>query len=273
MIKTDSHIHSEYSHDSVCKITDSARSAKEKGFDTIVITDHCDIGYADIVNLTELFTNAVNAVRDNDYPITVLAGVEIGETVWDKAETEKILNGISFDQIIGSVHAVRFAGYTMPYSQIDFSKFSREDLNKYLSIYFDELLETAEYLDMDILAHITCPLRYINGKYDRNIDCRMYKEEIEKILETIIKRGIVLEINTSNCGSNYDELMPEEWIIEMYKNMGGKYISCGSDSHVAKNIGHSFDRLYETLKKYGFEYTCYFKNREMVKCPIGEAKI
>ncbi len=266
----DVHIHSEFSHDSVCPIIDSANRAKEKGIDIIAITDHCDIEHADSIDLQGVFTNVKKSIDNNEYPITVLKGIEMGEGIWDMDVTTRLLENNPVDQVIGSVHAARYQNYEMPYSTIDFSKLDIAEIEKYLDVYFDDMIEMICTTDMDILAHITCPLRYINGKYDREIDCRKYESKIEVILKEIIKRGIALEINTSNCGSNYDEFMPEEWIIKKYKELGGYLITCGSDAHISDNVGHSFDRLMELLHKYDFKYVCYYKNRFIHQCTLGE---
>ncbi len=141
---------------------------------------------------------------------------------------------------------------------------------KCLDKYFDDMISMIEACDFDILAHLTCPLRYINGKYHMNADCKKYKDKIERILRYIIDRKIALEINTSCVydGSGYCELMPEEWIIQMYKDMGGYLITTGSDAHIAKNSANSFDMLYKKLKEMGFKNTYYYKNRFAVQCAI-----
>ncbi len=270
-IITDVHMHSEFSHDSTCPIIDSANEAKGKGIDIITITDHCDIEYADTMNLQEIFTNETKAIDNGEYPVTVLKGIEIGEGFWNIEQTNRLLVNNKLDQVIGSVHATHYPNYTMPYSTIDFSKFDISEIEEYLDVYFNDMIEMIQTMDMDILGHITCPLRYINGKYNRDVDCHKYEGKIEVILKEIIKRGIVLEINTSNCGSNYDEFMPEEWIIKRYKDLGGHLIACGSDAHISDNVGHSFGRLMKMLHKYNFKYVCYFKDRYICQCTLKEA--
>lgn len=170
----------------------------------------------------------------------------------------------TFDVIIGSVHAARYDGLEMPYSQIDFGKLSDEVIREYLTVYFDDVLEMVSTEDVDIAAHITCPLRYIIGKYERNVDCRDFRDKIEQILDCIIRRKIALEVNTSGLvtGSKYCRTMPEEWIIEEYKKRGGKLVTVGSDAHVTENASLSFDKAYEILKKYGFESCYYYENRQ-----------
>jgi hypothetical protein len=51
-----------------------------------------------------------------------------------------------------------------------------------------------EKTDFDVLTHLTCPLRYIKGKYERNIDMMYFKNEIGDILKEIIRKDIQNQI-------------------------------------------------------------------------------
>ncbi len=269
-IKTDIHMHSDFSHDSQSKMSQMCQSAFEKGINVICFTDHCDIGYHDISALTKTVSGSVTSSRkENDRfkdKLEVLAGIEIGEMIQNFKQSEEILNLFRFDSVIGSVHAVRFNGYTQPYSTIDFSKMSSTKLKQYLEQYFDDVIETAETADYDILAHITCPLRYINGKYSLNIDAHQFKDKIDEILKIIIKRNKALEINTSGIGNeNYNEFLPEEWIVKRYKELGADMITMGSDAHSPEKIANGFPQLYTMLEKAHFDHAYYFKDRKPIK--------
>ncbi len=271
-IIADVHIHSEHSHDSVCPVHDIKESALNKNVDIICVTDHCDIEYADKIDVKQIALDSIIDVKKlnafNNSAILINSGAEIGESFWNYEEAEKLINLEGVDQLIGSVHAVRYDGYTQPYSQIDFSKMDIGTVKKYLSTYFDDVITLIETTDFDILAHLTCPLRYINGKYGIGIDCMEYKNKIDTILSMIIERGIALEVNTSCKNSNYDEYMPESWIIKLYREMGGNLITCGSDAHISDNIAHCFTELFEMLKNIGFKYICYYKNRDIYQCTL-----
>lgn len=268
-MRFDMHTHSKNSHDSVCPVSDMAKSAEEKGLSGFAVTDHCDIEFCETKDFIKIIKQSVaDAKRINETgKIRVLRGVEIGEIMWHKNIADEILEKIDFDVVIGSVHAVKLGGYDMPYSQIDFSEMDKKTIDVYMNKYFDDMLEMIKNSSIDILAHITCPLRYINGKYRMGTDSRKYEEKIKKILEYIIKHNIALEINTSCVydGSGYCEYLPEEWIITMYKNMGGYLITTGSDAHAAENSANNFDRLYAYLAECGFEKAYYFENRK----PVG----
>ena len=118
----------------------------------------------------------------------------------------------------------------------------------------------------DVLAHLTCPLRYINGKYKRNVSSRRYEEKIIEILKYIIENAIAMEINTSGIGNGF--LMPDEWIIKKFKDMGGYLITLGSDTHMSQNVGNGFGEALERLKKYGFVNCYYYKNRKNIQYKI-----
>lgn len=266
----DMHTHSKHSHDSECEISDMALKATERSLSGFAVTDHCDIEFYETLDLNRIVRESIADAQKNNCALTVLHGVEMGEIFWNKEIAEEILRKNNLDVVIGSVHAVRFEGYTMPYSQIDFAKMGKDRTEEYLSRYFDDVMYMLENCDLDIMAHLTCPLRYINGKYGMGIDCGLYEDKIKEILKYIVEHKIALEINTSSVykGSGYCEFMPETHIIEMYKDMGGYLITTGSDAHISENSANEFDVLYSTLKKIGFKNTYYYKNRCAIQCAI-----
>ena len=268
----DMHTHSENSHDSECPVCDMKAAAEKNGLSGFAVTDHCDIEYYQTMDLDTLVNNSIADAKkaDADGDLRVLHGAEIGEGFLYPDVTDKIIKKHDLDVVIGSVHAAKFDGYEIPYSQIDFAKMGKEKVLEYLNQYFDDEIYMLENCDYDVAAHITCPLRYINGKYGMNVDCRLYEDKIRHILECIIKHRAALEINTSCvvAGSEYNELMPEEWIIKMYKDMGGYLITTGSDAHAAKNSANSFNALYDMLRDMGFKNVYYYKNRCAIQCAI-----
>ncbi len=268
----DMHTHSEHSHDSTCPIADMAASETAQGIAGFAVTDHCDIEYYDTQPIEAMVAGSVadaaaqNAATDG---VEILRGVEIGEGFWHLPVTQQMVAAHDYDVVIGSVHAVQFEKYTMPFSTIDFAAMGAAMAADYFEAYLNDLHTMLLKTSPDIMAHLTCPLRYMNGKYGLGIDCRRYAEKIEEILKLIIRRGIALEVNTSCVGGGYDELMPEEWIIERYAALGGYLVTLGSDAHIAPHAAHAFDRALACLKKHGFDHIYYYKNRRAFACAIG----
>lgn len=261
----DMHVHSCHSHDSDAKIADHMRAAEEKGISALAVTDHFDVEF---LQEKDIFTCIDDSVADvakhAESTPAVLAGVEVGEGIWHLPQALEMIQKHPYDVVLGSVHAVRYPGYTMPYSKIDFSDMPQKTLEEYMSLYFDEVLETVKQIPMDVLAHLTCPLRYIIGKYHRTLSLDLFKGKIDEILHLIIQKGIALEVNTS-CD---DLLMPNEAILQKYRDMGGCLITLGSDAHIPQNIGKNFEKAQKVLTSLGFDTCYYFRGRAAIPYKI-----
>ena len=261
----DTHMHSHCSHDGSRTVVDMAQAAVQNGLSGICITDHCDIEFCESVDLeknaSESFAETKEAARAYRDHLTVLCGIEIGEALFFPEAAEKMQKLLSYDVILGSVHAVRFPDLTLPYSKIDFSAMRSESIELYLDRYFYDVSEMIDRFDFDVLSHLTCPLRYIVGKYGIETDMAPYHERIDSILKKIIKRSIALEINTSSLGSQYDELLPSQDIIRRYFDFGGRLITLASDAHVTQRVGHGFNKAVGVLRSIGFDTAYYYQNR------------
>ena len=267
----DMHTHSVNSHDSVCEIEDMCLSQIKKGTSIFAVTDHCDVFSCKDYDIYTPIKNSAETVRilNEKYngKCLMLRGIEIGEGFWYKGELKKILNIIPYDVILGSVHCVKFKDFETPYSGIDFSKFSNEQLYSYMDCYFNDIIEMLNTMDFDILAHMTCPIRYITGKYGVKIDLSVFNGKITDILGVIIRKRIALEVNTSSYSALNDS-MPGKEILKKYFDMDGYLITLGSDAHVADNASNCFDKAINTLKEIGFKNVYYYKNRKAYQIDI-----
>lgn len=265
-ILVDSHNHTYHSHDAVSKIENLCAVAKSKGLWGIAVTDHADVQYNNENNGMEHIRASVRETRAMasrlEGELCVLSGLEIGESVWDVDYSHALIDSLSPDVVLGSVHSVRYKDRDRSFSTIDFTEWSEALLDDYMKQYFEDMYEMVEKVDMDILTHLNNPLKYINGKFCHRIGCSPYGDRIRDILKTVIRRGIALEVNTALVGSSYSILMPETDVIATYKALGGERVSIGSDSHREADVGRNLDYALSVLKATGFDRYCYFKNRQ-----------
>lgn len=271
LLFADMHTHSENSHDSCCKIEDMVKAQIKRGSVFFAVTDHFD---TDLYGKRDIFTPIKNAAAEcrrlNEIyggECTALCGVELGEGFWNDDAYRRIIELESYDVVLGSIHQVRFEDMTEAYARIDFSPLPKERIYAYLDAYFDDLLTMLESTDLDVLCHLTCPLRYINGKYGLGIDISPFESKIENILKKTIEKGVSLEVNTSTADLLSD-YMPPRSIIEKYYNMGGRMVTLGSDAHKAQNAAKAFEQAVRDLKQMGFEHIYYYKNRKPCKIKI-----
>ena len=92
-------------------------------------------------------------------------------------------------------------------------------------------------------------VRYSPNK-DSNYSVFDYQDIIDEILKLIINKNIKLEINTSNLAKGFHFTNPHTDIIKRYQELGGEYVTVGSDAHKAQNIGYGFDIAKEIIEKY-----------------------
>lgn len=265
-LQADIHIHSDYSHDSTCAVSEIYQAALEKGMDVVCITDHCDLYPAhqtqEVVDYrTQVFRGIAETVKDYT-DVEILIGVELGGGFIRPELARQVIDSQPYDMIIGSVHGIMFRGERKSTSKFDFGSVDEGAMLEYLNGYMDAAIYIAEEMDVDVLAHLTYIFRYINGKYQKNLDWHIVEEKIRRIFRALIERGIALEINTSCVGSFYDEWLPAKDIVALYIQMGGKLFTLGSDAHKSEKIGTGFEAVKAYLRQRGIDTLVYYRQRK-----------
>lgn len=263
----DMHTHSSNSHDAKSTLVEMCEKNIELGCPMFAVTDHFD--GADCKS-RDYITPIKNSSRDVDQcrriyggKVEILKGIEIGEYIYSPKESIQMSELCDFDVIIGSQHFFYLDGRAVTHSTFDFSYMSEDEIHGIFCEYFDDILKMINdrAFSFDILAHLTYPSRYINGKFSRTEDIHRYDDKIAEILKIAIKRDIAVEVNTSNLKTAYPFLMPDRKILEMYKSFGGKLLTAGSDAHNAEGLCCGFRETFEVLKDIGFRELYYFKKR------------
>lgn len=265
----DTHIHTNNSHDSKQTIDEVCQSAIEKGVKAISLTDHIDVfAYTEERNsqvICGTSKDAEYAKKTYGNDLMIFTGVEMGLYHYDIAMSKKLCNLIEPDIILGSVHSFMLDDEKVHFSKdvITAEAVPTDKLIKQVDKYFDEMLLTAETADIDVLCHLTYPMRYINGSYNRGLELDIYTDKIKKILQTIIKRNIALEINTARLGSDFDYPAPTFDIVKKHFDLGGRLVTIGSDAHTPSKITNGFDFVKSKLKDIGYNEYFYYDKR----CP------
>ena len=266
----DMHMHTHFSHDSKADPEGNCLAAIERGLSGIAITDHADMWYYNKRNTLEHIVSSVDAAAalGEKYrgKLKVLRGIEVGDAYFDPSVTQKLIARIDPDVVIGSIHCLSYAGLKDAYSQMDLSEsaISRTELVGMMNRYLELVTDIAENHDIDILAHLSCPLRYVNGKYHRGISETEFEEPIKHILNAVIRRNIALEVNTSGLVGGTGDTLPSETVLAWYKELGGKLLTLGSDAHASEKVANGFTETAAMLRKLGFTECVYYENRKAI---------
>lgn len=273
MIKIDLHTHSTNSFDGYDSPEAMILSAMEKGVEIYALTDHCEVNrwfsrnhydYEPFPQDTFDFAHDFEiAMEDNirlkekyKGKIKFLSGVELGNIQHDTGLAKSIAKDKRLDFIIGSLHQ------NIGQDDFAFIDYNTENADNLLENYFNEEYILCKEGDFDTLGHITYPLRYIEGNYGIKIDLSKYEEIIAQCFKTVISRGKCIEINTSGLRQKYKKSFPDKELLVLYKDLGGKYITTGSDAHNTDDISKGFSYAAEMSEYFGFTM-CYFEGRKM----------
>ncbi len=250
----DTHLHTNYSGDSETPVIDMINAARQKGLSGIIFTDHLDWNYPNEPGLFDLdfygYQDEIRLLASENTDIEIGTGVELGLQPHLASRHTEFLHKVSFDYVIGSVHVVDGSD---PYYPEFFKDRSAEDAyNEYFKCVLSNI---NEFLDFDSLGHLDYVVRY-GLKNLGPSEGRMYfykhKAVIGEILDVLIKNDKALEVNTGSFRYGMKEPNPSFDIISLYKEMGGKIITIGSDAHEGKFVADGFETVRERLISLGF---------------------
>ena len=126
----------------------------------------------------------------------------------------------------------------------------------------------AEWGKFDTYAHLTYPLRYIVGEHHIDIDMARYQKDIDEIFSLLIEKDKPLEINTSGLRQPIGRTLPDESYVRRFKELGGKHVTVGSDSHFVEHMGAGIEQGMQLAKNCGFDSVLIFRQRQPVEIPI-----
>lgn len=221
----DLHIHTKYSCDSEAVMEEYCQKAIKNNMKYICFTDHVDFNKNDYgygyYNVNKFFEEFYNVKEKYGDKVELLCGIEFSEPHLYKGELEKLAK-CPYDFIIGSIHWV---GDMFPCLETR----NNYPAHKFYDLYWKEVLKAVESGGFDSLGHIDFPKRYYNEV--------VYNELIiNEIFNKMKKNNIVMEINTSSLRKGLTTSMPDQEVLRIYKNNGGKYVTIGSDAHNVEDL-------------------------------------
>lgn len=274
----DCHTHAKFSFDTDADVDEIINAGIKKELLSLTITDHCEINRwyekkyygenlidnEDITyNFKEDFEGSVSTITSlkEKYAdkIKLLAGVELSGIFYDYELSSEVASDKRLDCVIGSIHELKDKP---DFALIDYNKLSDNEIYTLLEKYFITINEITKWDKFDILGHLTYPIRYIEGQYNRNIDISRFDDIIADSFKILAQNGKAIEINTSGLKNDYKKTFPEQKYVKMFRDLHGEIITIGSDAHAPEHIGYELDKGAQIALNSGFEYISYFENRQ-----------
>lgn len=258
----DYHVHTEFSDDSKYPLEEVIKDAVKLNIEDICITDHVDYGIKkdyDEIDVKNRFTNVnypkyaedIKKMREiYGSKIKIKMGLECGIQTHTVSKYEELLKKYDFDFIIFSVHQVNDKEF---WTQ-DFQRGKTQ--KEYNEAYYNEILEVVKiFKNYSVLGHLDLIIRYDKkGVYP----FEKVKPIIEEILKIVIADDKGIEMNTSYHRYGLNNTTPSIDILKLYKELGGRIITIGSDSHQPSHLGFHIDEAKDILKSIGFKEFCTY---------------
>lgn len=269
----DYHVHTNFSDDSTYPMEEVVKDAIHMGMDEICFTDHVDYGIkVDWDSGLEIIYRDGEPMANVDYPsyaaqieilrkrygeqITIRTGMEFGIQMHTIPQFEALYGRYPFDFILLSVHQVEDREF---WTQ-DFQRGRTQ--KEYNERYYEEILNLVKnFQHYSVLGHLDLIVRYDElGVYPFE-HVRPY---VEEILKEVIRNGKGIEVNTSSYRYGLPDTMPSREILKLYKELGGRIITLGSDSHKPEHLGACMEETKGILKDIGFDSFCTFDKMQPI---------
>lgn len=256
-MKADLHTHSAFSPDGVSPLSEMLAAAHERGIQYYGVSEHFDYDYAfygiafegETPTDENAYFSAARALQ-KEYAgkgMRVLVGGEFGfcpdagcaEQYFQLTERQRP------DFVVNSVHSVD--GYDCYFPEYFAGKSRETAYGKYLERVRESLDAPYPY---DIVGHIG----YVGRKAPYERKTLVYDDFpalFDDILKTIVKKGKILEVNSSAKGLD-ERFLPGRDVLARYFELGGRRVSFGSDAHDTSRILDGFEEVVAALRSLGF---------------------
>jgi len=247
----DYHVHTCYSHDSRTPIKAQLDAARSAGITHLCFTDHVDFdGCSDFPADLAARNAEIDALRPLYPEIDIACGMEIGM----KDETSARLSlehakGCRLDFIIGSLHLVDGVRvYKPPY----FEGRSREEA--YIT-YLERIHRYMAFTEFSVLGHYDFCTKHAPYP-ERPMTLSIAPELFDDIFRALIQQGRSLEVNTASWRDS------PAWgldVLRRYRQLGGEFVTVGSDAHVPEKLGRRIGDAVELIRAAGIPYLASYK--------------
>ena len=252
----DSHSHTSFSADSDMTAEDALKAARARGLG-IVFTEHLDVDFPGELDFSfdpAAYWKQYEPLRGDNLHL----GIEVGMQAGTAEASRAFVTRAPFDLVIGSVHLLR--GIDI-YEKECFEGREKDELYREYFRTMAEMIACHDFID--VLGHIDYIAR--TAPYENpELSYGAFADEIDAVLRTAVAQGVVLELNTRRLGSRraLKELAP---IYARYHELGGKYVTLGSDAHGADAIGANFAAAEDFARAMGLSIVTFFA-RKMEFC-------
>jgi histidinol-phosphatase (PHP family) len=256
----DYHIHTSLS-DGNGLHEDYVKSAINKGVDELGFSDHFSIlptewntNKSDISEMKEKIFKLKN---NDELPVKIKFGAEIDYIPGKEKEIKSLIDSLPLDYVIGSVHFIGNWNFdTSP------KQFEGKNIESLYNEYFNLLKKAVESGLYDIVGHADLIKKFNHRPEKKPV------ELYERVIESIKKHDVVVEINTNGKNKPCKEFYPDQAFTELCKQYEIPVI-ISSDAHKPEQVKQYFEEAVVQLRALGYSEIATFTERKRKMVAIG----
>ena len=262
-MRADYHLHSRHSSDGSESVRAIFGRAAALGLNEIAITDHFDFDEALLLYPNPVVDELVREIRAVQGKVPrVRLGAEVA--LRDAKAFEDALEYIGdqpIDIIIGSVHNT---GGLDPFEPAFFESRSREKAYAdYLEHLAKRCVSATGYSTLGHFDYVVKKAPYA----DRAIRYSDNPDAFDRVFLHLAHNGIGIEINTL-VYRTLDEPMWGLDILKRFVDLGGEFVTFGSDAHSSSRIGFRIEDAQELARAAGVRYQALFEHMRPFLFPL-----
>ena len=272
MYRCDYHLHTSFSPDCDTPMEKQIQKALELGMDEVCFTDHLELNFRkwagreiDVLACKKRFDELKEQTKGLTMRFGLEAGVTCGEDYMD--ELKKNLRLVPLDFVIASAHGV---GGTDPFEPEFYEGKTWEESCRF---YVEGLYEGLKMMDPDFyccVGHVDFPMkgRRILGDIDAVFHYKYAADQLDELFRYIVDQGKCLELNMSSFRTLKEGERPQTDWLKRYVELGGEYITIGSDAHIPGHVNLLYDDALALAKSAGVKYLAVFEEMKPKMIPI-----
>ena len=261
MLTLDYHMHTVLSKDGKNTVAEMCDTALERGLCEICFTEHLDFARKEddygFMNWEACTAAVAEAQARYAGRLVIRLGLEFDFRREFGVEPAEVLATMPCDFRIGSVHSA--AGrhlYNLakgpPPENRDLREIHGEYLAEVEALVASGLASTIGHFDYVYkqLPHAVGPMRD-----------EAYWRRAERILARCVAAGTAIEVNTHHMLDRGFGMAADVEILRLYRALGGRWVTVGSDAHRREEIAHNFSVAEQGLRAAGFDAVTGFEAR------------
>ena len=236
--RTDYHVHPDYSIDAApVQIRDYCQTAVELGLTEICFTTHIELdpvrGALDnfvmcngerlsVFNhawLDRYFQEIAQAQQEFQAHLKIKAGIEVGYNRGCEQHVAELTSAYPFDFVLGAIHSLDHIAISSRRESPRY--FRNHTLAELQQEYFTTLAEMVASGLFDCIAHVDLYRRYGLKHYGPEI-LTIHHGALEPIFADMARRGMGLEVNTSNRRVGLKDFHPTREILTLEPGRASK---------------------------------------------------